>query len=109
MDVIVDLRAVRSGRLAAGLAPEATSEPVRGLRDYLRGARSEPLADGMRLALDLDVTAIAGLAAEVRALADRWPFLSFKLLADPPACRLEVTGTGPAAALARVVFAELAA
>ena len=47
-------------------------------------------------------------------LAERWrrkgygfPFWSFRLLADPPACRLEVTGTGRAGELARTVFGAL--
>jgi hypothetical protein len=109
VDVIVDLRAVRPGRLAARLSAEALAEPVRTLRPLLRRARCEPIPGGVRLAVTLDVEEIAALADEVRALADRWPFLSFRLLADPPACRLEVTGRGSAAELARVVFAELGA
>lgn len=105
--VVVDLRAVRPGRLAGTLSQDTLGEAIRDLRTYLRGAQREPLDDGIRLVLDLDTTLIAALADEVRALANSWPFLSFRLLADPPACCLEVTGTGPAAALARVVFSEL--
>lgn len=109
MDVVVDLRAVRPARLAAGLSEAALAEPVRVLRPYLRGARCEPLPDGVRLGITLDLADIASLADEIRLLADHWPFLSFRLCADPPACTLEVTGDGPAATLARGVFGELGA
>lgn len=107
MDVVVDLRAVRPARLAASLSEQAMTEPVRELRPFLRGARCEPLPDGVRLSVVLDVVDIASLADEIRLLADHWPFLSYRLCADPPACTLEVTGDGPAGALARGVFAEL--
>ena len=75
----------------------------------LRGARAEPLADGVRLVLRLDVRALARLADLVRAAADALPFFGFRLLAEPPACWLEVTGTGRAAEIARTVFGELGA
>jgi hypothetical protein len=109
MHLIVDLPAVRAGRLAAALTDDTLDEPVRSLRPYLRGARSTSLPDGVRIALELDSLGIAALADEVRALANAWPFFTFRLLADPPACALEVTGTGPAAEMARAVFAELGA
>jgi hypothetical protein len=107
--VIVDLPAVRPGRLATAFSDAVIDETVRELRTRLRGARREPLGDGVRLVLGLDVREIADLADQVRALADLWPFLTFRLLAEPPECWLEVTGTGPAAALARSVFGEIAA
>ncbi len=107
MTVIVDLPAVRTGRAAAALSPAALTEPVRALRPYLRAARSEAIDGGVRIALELDLLTLAGLAEEIRALANRWPFLSFKLLAEPPAAVLEVTGTGPAAGVARAVFGEV--
>ena len=109
MNVIVNLPAVRPGRLAATLKDDTLEQTVRELRVWIRGARREPIADGMRLRLQLDVRDIAALADQVRALADAWPFLTFRLLADPPECWLEVTGTGPAAELARSVFGEIAA
>jgi len=109
MHVIVDLPAVRAGRLAAALSDDALTEPVRTLRPYLRGAESTSIADGVRVALELDPLGIAAFADEVRALANTWAFLNFRLLADPPACVLEVTGTGPAAEMARAVFGELGA
>lgn len=107
--MIVDLPAVRAGRLAAALTDDALDEPVRSLRPYLRGAQSSAVPDGVRLAVELDALGIAAFADEVRALANTWPFFTFRLLADPPACALEVTGTGPAAEMARAVFGELGA
>jgi hypothetical protein len=59
--------------------------------------------------MQLDVVDIAGLAGEIRVLANEWPFLSFLMLGDPPDCSLDVTGTGAAAGMARAVFAELGA
>jgi hypothetical protein len=107
MTVIVDLPAVRPGRLAARLGAEAATEPVRALRAYLRGAVVDDIPEGIRLTVQLGALEIAELAAEVRMLANQWPFLSFLLLADPPDCALEVTGRGVAAGVARAVFAEL--
>lgn len=109
MRVVVDLPAVRPGRLAQALAVEELDAHVRDFRVYLRGARCEPLPDGVRLDVRLEVGALAALADVVRAEADALPFFSFRLLAEPPACRLEVTGTGPAAEMARAVFGGLAA
>ena len=77
VNLLVDMPAVRPGRLAGSLA-----------------------------ARDLSAEVAAEL---VRAEADALPFFSFRLLADPPRCRLEVTGTGPAAAAARAMFREMAA
>jgi hypothetical protein len=108
VNVIVNLPAVRPGRLAASFRDEVLDQTVRELRAWLRDARREPLTDGVRLRLQLDVGEIAALADQVRALADVWPFLTFRLLADPPECWLEVTGTGSAAELARAVFGEIA-
>ena len=99
--------AVRPGRLAARLTAEATTEPVRTLREFLRGARVTETTEGVRLAVELHVLDIARLADEIRALANEWPFLSFRLLAEPPDCALEVTGTGAAAGMARAIFGEL--
>lgn len=107
--MFVDLPAVRPARLSGALAAADLSEEVREFRDYLRGARSEPLPDGLRLRLQLDVHAIARLAELVRAGADALPFWSFRLLADPPECWFEVTGEAEAGAMARAVFGELAA
>jgi hypothetical protein len=109
VNVVVDLPAVRSARLADGLAAEDLTEHVRELRQLLRAAHPEPLRDGVRLALRLDVGAIARLADLVRAEADAFPFWSFRLLADPPECRLEVTGAARAGDLACAVFGELGA
>jgi hypothetical protein len=105
--VVVDLPAVRPGKLAAHLAAEDLTEHVRELRDPLRGARGESRPDGIRLVLRLDVRALAHLADLVREAADAFPFWSFRLLADPPECWLEVTGPGRAGELARAVFQEL--
>ncbi len=107
--VFVDLKAIRPGRLAGGLAAEDLSGHVRELRELLRGATVEPLPAGVRLVLRHDVRTIARLAELVRAEADALPFWSFRVLADPPACWLEVTGTGRAAEMARAVFGELGA
>lgn len=107
MIVLVDLPAVRAGRLAARLSTEATTEPVRELRAYLRGADVEEIPSGIRLGLRLPPLEIAGLADEIRTLANEWPFLSFRLVADPPACTLEVTGTDAAIGMARAVFGEI--
>jgi hypothetical protein len=106
VNVIVDLRAVRPARLAAGTA--AVGERVAAFRDELTGARAEPLADGVRLVLRRDLVAIARLADLVRSEADRLPFWSFRLLAEPPECWLEVSGSGHAGDLARRMFAALA-
>jgi len=107
MDVIVNLPAVRPGRLAAGFRDDVLDETVRDLREALRGARAEAIPGGVRLVLDRDLAAIAALADQVRALADMWPFLTFRLLAAEPCCWLEVTGNGPAAGVARTVFGGL--
>lgn len=109
MTVLVDLRAVRPGRLAERVSNEAAAEPVRALRSYLRSAVVTEIPDGVRLQMQLDALEIAGLADEIRALANEWPFLSFLMLSDPPECSLDVTGTGPAGGMARAVFAELGA
>ena len=108
MHVVVDLRAVRPARLAEALVLADLTADVRELREQLRGARIEPLPRGVALDFDLDVAEIAQLADAVRAEADAHPFWSFRLLADPPACRLEVTGDGRAGELARAVFGEIA-
>ena len=109
MNVIVDLPPVRPGRLADGVAAADLSEHVRAFHAALHGARAEPLADGVRLVLRLDVRGIARLADLVRAEADALPFFGFRLLAEPPACWLEVTGAGRAGEIARAVFGELGA
>jgi hypothetical protein len=106
--VVVDLPAVRPARLARTLVVEDLTDDVRELRGLLRGARSEKLPRGVALVVRLEVPEIAQLADAVRAEADAHPFWSFRLLADPPACRLEVTGDGRAGELARAVFGELA-
>jgi hypothetical protein len=106
---IVDMPAVRPGRLAVRLTAEATTEPVRALRTFLRGATVLEIAEGVRLAVHLDALDIARLADEIRTLANEWPFLSFRLLAEPPECALEVTGTGVAAGIARAVFGAIGA
>ncbi len=108
MTVLVNLPAVRPGRLAERVSIEGVAEPARALRSYLRGAAVTDIPDGVRLRMRLDVLDIAGLADEIRALANEWPFLSFLMLTDPPDCSLDVTGTGAAAGMARAVFAELA-
>src|SRR5439155_869440 len=77
--------------------------------DAVRGARADPLPEGGRLGLHMDVRGIARLADLVRGEADALPFFGFRLLAEPPACWLEVTGTGRAAEIARTVFGELGA
>ena len=109
MNVIVDLPAVRPGRLAVGVAAADLSEHVRAFHAALHGARAEPLPDGVRLVLRLDVRGIARLADLVRAGADALPFFGFRLLAEPPACWLEVTGAGRGGEIARAVFGELGA
>src|SRR5437870_8888099 len=109
MHVLVDLPAVRPARLAERLAMQDLNEYVRDLREPLRGARREWRRDGVRLVLRLDVRAIARLADVIRETADAFPFWSFRLLADPPSCRREVTGCGRAAELARAAFGEHAA
>ena len=78
------------------------------MRSYLRGARAEDVPAGVRLAFALEVIDLAALAQLVRALADRWPFLGFRLAAEPPRCRLDVEGLDDAADVARAVFRELA-
>lgn len=107
MHVLVDLPAVRPGRLAGRLAVEDLTDHVRAFRGLVRGAVAEPLPDGMRLVLRLETDAVAALADLVRAEANELPFWSFRLLADPPLCWLEVTGAGPAAEMARSLFGEL--
>ncbi|MCW5891258.1 MAG: hypothetical protein KIT14_11995 [bacterium] len=111
MNVVVDLPAVRPGRFAAAHAGEPLGDEARTLRSLLRAAPAqvEEIRDGIALVLRLDVQALAALADATRALADRWPFLSFRLLEDAPRCRLEVTGTGAGGGFARAVFRELAA
>jgi hypothetical protein len=109
LNVIVDLPAVRPGRLAEDVAAADLAEHVRELHTVLRGARAEPLPEGVRLVLTMDVREIARLADLVRAEADALPFFGFRVVADPPACWLEVTGAGRAAAIVRAVFGELGA
>ena len=110
MTVLVDLPAVRPGRLAERVSAEAAAEPVRALRAYLRGAEVDEIEDGVRLRFRIEAAIdIARLADEIRTLANEWPFLSFLMLSDPPDCSLDVTGTGAAAGMARAVFAELGA
>ena len=106
--VIVHLSAVRPARLAERVAVDDLTEHVRDFRELVRGARCERLDDGIRLSLRLDVRTIARLADLVRAVADVFPFWSFRLLAAPPECVLEVGGEGRAGELARAVFGELA-
>ena len=109
MTVLVDMPAVRPGRLARSLVKRDLSEEIRDLRTHLRGARCDTIEGGVRLEFALDVEALASFAELVRTEADTLPFFTFRLLADPPRCRLEVTGTGPAAAAARAMFREIAA
>ena len=106
--VIVDLPAVRPARLAERVALDDLTEHVRDFRELLRGARCEPLGDGIRLSFRLDVRGIARLADLVRAEADLFPFWRFRLLAAPPDCMLEIGGEGRAGELAQAVFGELA-
>ena len=106
---IVHLRAIRPARLAERLPMEDLTAHVRDFRDVLRGAAAEEIRDGIRLVLALDAPAIARVADLVRGEADALPFWTFRLLADPPTCWLEVTGAGRAGSLARAVFEELAA
>lgn len=108
MNVLVDLPAVRPGRVASAHAGEPLGDEARTLRPLLCGARVEDIRDGVALERTLELRALATLADATRALADRWPFLSFRLLEDAPRCRLEVTGTGAAGGFARTVFRELA-
>jgi hypothetical protein len=110
MTILVNLPAVRPGRLAERVSAESAAEPVRALRTYLRGATVTDIPDGVRLRFQLDVAIdIARLADEIRTLANEWPFLSFFMVTDPPDCALDVTGTGAAVGMARTVFAELGA
>ena len=109
MTVLVDLPAVRPGRLAERVSAAGAAEPARTLRAFLRGAVVTEIPDGVRLSFDLETLDIAQLADEIRTLANEWPFLSFRMATDPPACRLDVTGTGAAAGMARAVFGELGA
>ena len=106
--MFVDLPAVRPGRLSAALAAEDLTEQVREFRDLLRGARAEELPAGVRLVVQLDVPGLARLAELVRSEADALPFWSFRVLADPPVCWLEVTGVGQAGRMARAVFGGMA-
>ena len=108
MHVVVDLPAVRAGRHARSVTPASIADAVRDLRIWLRGGRVRALDAGVRVDLEMAGLEIAGLADEIRALAGVWPFLTIRLYAEPPACRLEITGQGPAAAFARVVFGEIA-
>lgn len=108
MTVLVDMPAVRPGRLAERVSAEGATEPVRALRSYLRGAEAADIPNGVRLRFRLEDTHdIARLADEIRTLANEWPFLSFRMVTDPPDCTLDVTGTGPAGGMARTVFSEL--
>lgn len=109
MTTVVDLRAVRPGRLAATLLDGTRLAAGRPLRPYLRGAVIEDLPDGVRLRLALGLVEIAALADLVRDLADQWAFLDYRLLEAAPACWLEVRGHGEAADVARAVFSELGA
>lgn len=109
MTILVDLPAVRPGRLAEKVSLVEAAEPARVLRVYLRGAVVREIPGGVRLEMSLALLDIAGLADEIRALANQWPFLSFRMTTDPPACALDVTGTGPAVGMARAVFLELGA
>jgi hypothetical protein len=109
VDLLVDMPAVRPGRLARSRVKRDLSEDVRELRGHLRGARCESIDGGVRLEFSLDVETLAMFAELVRAEADTLPFFTFRLMADPPRCRLEVTGTGPAAAAAQAMFREIAA
>ena len=107
--MLIDLPAVRPGRLAARVSAAGAAEPTRALRSYLRGAAISDIPDGVRLRFRLDMLDIARLADEIRALANEWPFLSFHMSTEPPDCTLDVTGTGAAGGMARAVFAELGA
>ena len=109
MAVLIDLPAVRPGRLAERVSAAGAAEPVRALRTYLRGAAVTDIPDGIRLHVRLEIMDIARLADEIRALANEWPFLSFLMSTDPPECTLDVSGTGAAIGMARTVFAELSA
>jgi hypothetical protein len=109
MTVLVDLPAVRPARLADTLAAEDLTEHVREFRRYLRNARAEPLAEGVRLVVTLDLRAIAAFADLVRSEADTLPYFHFRVLADPPECWLEVTGQGRAGDVARALFGEMGA
>jgi hypothetical protein len=108
VNVVVNLPAVRPGRLAQSLAGRDLGEEVRELRAFVRGAVRTTIPGGVRLEFMLDAGALAQLADVVRAEADALPFFGFRLLADPPHCRLEVTGSGPAAAAARALFEGIA-
>ena len=109
MTTLVDLPAVRPGRLAARLVDAPLQDEARALRTYLRGAEISELPEGVRLAVRVEVPELAALAEVVRALADQWPFFCFRLRAEPPVAWLEVEGMGPAIGVARAVFGELAA
>ena len=91
------------------LADEPLADEARELRSYLCGALVEDLPEGVRLSFELEPIDLATLAQLVRQLADRWPFLGFRLAAAPPRCRLDVEGAGGAADVARAVFRELCA
>lgn len=109
MTTILDLRAVRPGRLAGALLDGPLLEEGRPLRPFLRGARTSDVPHGIRLHLALELADIAALANLLRGVADSWPFLSFRLEAEAPRCVLEVGGIGAAAGVARAVFGELSA
>jgi hypothetical protein len=106
---IVHLRAIRPARVLDRLPMEDLTAHVRDFRAVVRGAGVEPIRDGVRLVLALDAHAVARAADLVRGTADALPFWTFRLLADPPACWLEVSGAGRAGEMARAVFEELAA
>jgi hypothetical protein len=106
--VVFDLPAVRPGRLAVRLLHAPLNEATRDLRRHLRGAAIRLVPDGIDLETSLDMVSIAELADVVRTLANEWPWLGFRLLADPPACRLEVRGAGPAVEVAQTIFEEVA-
>ena len=76
------------------LADEPLADEARELRPYLRGAHAEDLPRGVRLAFELEPIDLATLAQLVRQLADRWPFLSFRLAAEPPALPARRRGRG---------------
>ena len=109
MNVVVHLPAVRPPRLAGTVADEALADDVRDLLPFVRGARPEPIPDGIRLVLDLAPMQLAELADLVRGMADERAFWTFRLLEDLPHCWLEVTGAGEAGALARAVFGGMVA
>ncbi len=107
MTVFVDLPAVRPARLADALVADDVTADVRDFQPLLRGARTEPIIDGVRLVVRLDARRLARLAELVRSAAYERPFWSFRLLAELPEAWLEVSGRGRAGELARAVFGAL--